>query len=234
MDNRPVNQRGQEHQAEKLTGNRAQKGNLAGGAPRWTYEVKWAGNDPKTKKPWKTTWEPASCLIGWEKEMKEVDKLAVQKALLPTINPFTEALKARERAAKQKAEEHQKKRERLQRRQRRRARTSDDEESSEEGDKNKLTTEEEALAAEQVTAELEKLEHMLAMLAGGTAATAAGAAAAAGASVETDMQVMAAAAGISQGKQHKREGRSLVWKAFNQKNSQMHATALQRWQQGLQ
>ena len=35
-DTRPVNQRGQEWQAQKLTGNRAQKGNLPGGAPRWS------------------------------------------------------------------------------------------------------------------------------------------------------------------------------------------------------
>jgi len=33
-DQRPVNQRGQEFQAEKLTGNRAQSGNLSGGRPR--------------------------------------------------------------------------------------------------------------------------------------------------------------------------------------------------------
>ena len=41
LDTRPVNQRGQEWQAEKLMGNRAQKaekGNLPGGAPRWTYD----------------------------------------------------------------------------------------------------------------------------------------------------------------------------------------------------
>ena len=54
-DTRPVNQRGQEWQAEKLTGARAQKGNLPGGRPRWTYEVKWKGTDPKTKKPHPTT-----------------------------------------------------------------------------------------------------------------------------------------------------------------------------------
>ena len=32
-DTRPVNARGQEYQAEKLTGNRAQRGNLHGGSP---------------------------------------------------------------------------------------------------------------------------------------------------------------------------------------------------------
>ena len=40
-DARHVNQRGQEWQAVKLTGKRAQRGNLRGGAPCWTYEVVW-------------------------------------------------------------------------------------------------------------------------------------------------------------------------------------------------
>ena len=90
-DNRPVNQRGQEWQAEKLTGARAQKGNLLGGGPRWTYEVKWKGSDPVTKKPYPTTYEPAANLIGWGKEMKEVDKACELRALQAPINPFVEA-----------------------------------------------------------------------------------------------------------------------------------------------
>ena len=36
-DTRPVNQRGQEWQAEKLTGARAQKGNLLGGGPNLSF-----------------------------------------------------------------------------------------------------------------------------------------------------------------------------------------------------
>ena len=60
-ETRAVNARGQEFQAEKLTGSRAQRGNLPGGAPRWTYEVKWKGDKWKN-----TTFEPASCLVGWE------------------------------------------------------------------------------------------------------------------------------------------------------------------------
>ena len=64
-DNRPINARGQEYKAEKLTGNRAQRGNLKGGAPCWVYEVKWSGN-------FSNSYEPASCLVGWEKEMKHV------------------------------------------------------------------------------------------------------------------------------------------------------------------
>ena len=112
-DNRPVNQRGQEWQAEKLTGARAQKGNLLGGGPRWTYEVKWKGSDPVTKKPYPTTYEPAANLIGWGKEMKEVDKACELRALQAPINPFVEAQRAREAAAKQKAEELAKKRARL-------------------------------------------------------------------------------------------------------------------------
>ena len=56
----PSTGRGKEYQAEKLTGNRAQAGNLHGGKPRWTYEVKWAGSHIKN------TYEPASYLIGWD------------------------------------------------------------------------------------------------------------------------------------------------------------------------
>jgi hypothetical protein len=35
-DTRTIFNRGEQYQAEMLTGNRAQKGNLPGGAPRWT------------------------------------------------------------------------------------------------------------------------------------------------------------------------------------------------------
>ena len=112
-DTRPVNQRGQEWQAEKLTGARAQNSKLPGGRPRWTYEVKWKGNDPDTRRPWPTTFEPAECLIGWGKEMKEVDEACELRAVQAPINPFVEAQRVREAAAKQKAEELAKKRARL-------------------------------------------------------------------------------------------------------------------------
>ena len=58
VDDRPVGARGAEYQAEKLTGARAQRGNLPGGAPRWVYEVKWKGIHVKN------TYEPADCLVG--------------------------------------------------------------------------------------------------------------------------------------------------------------------------
>ena len=58
-ETRPVNERGMTWQAQKLTGKRAQRGNLPGGAPRWAYEVQWKGTA-------KTTYEPADCLVGWE------------------------------------------------------------------------------------------------------------------------------------------------------------------------
>ena len=38
-EKRHVNERGQEWQAEKLTGNRAQKGLLSNGLPNYVYEV---------------------------------------------------------------------------------------------------------------------------------------------------------------------------------------------------
>ena len=48
-----------------MTGARAQRGIDAAGRPRYVYEVKWAGVDPKTKEPFTNTYEPAACLIGW-------------------------------------------------------------------------------------------------------------------------------------------------------------------------
>ena len=44
----PVAQRQQTWEAEKLTGNRAQRGSHPGGAPRYVYEVKWKGAYPST------------------------------------------------------------------------------------------------------------------------------------------------------------------------------------------
>ena len=70
---KPINQRGTEYQAEKLTGNRAVQGKLPTGGPRYVYEVKWAGINSKTKRPWPCSFEPAGCLIGWEAQMKAVD-----------------------------------------------------------------------------------------------------------------------------------------------------------------
>ena len=42
-DKRPVNSRGREWQAIKLTGNRAQKGVLSGGGPKFVYEDRSCG-----------------------------------------------------------------------------------------------------------------------------------------------------------------------------------------------
>ena len=84
----------------------------------WTYEVEWQGN-------YKNSFEPAACLVGWEKEMKEVDKNVAQRLLLPKVKPAAEALKAREAAAKKKAEDTQKRVVRLKRLKTRRARAGD-------------------------------------------------------------------------------------------------------------
>uniref|UniRef100_A0A7S0Q489 Chromo domain-containing protein n=1 Tax=Coccolithus braarudii TaxID=221442 RepID=A0A7S0Q489_9EUKA len=120
VDKRPVNERGVLFQAEKLTGNRAQRGNLPGGTPRWTYEVKWKGGH-------RPTYEPAECLVGWEAEMHTVDEEYVRRALLPKVNPLVEAQKKREAAARLKVEDMMKRKERLQRLARRRARLHGDE-----------------------------------------------------------------------------------------------------------
>ena len=82
-EERPVHLRGEEYEVDKLTGKRATKGKLPGGAPkcvqpeplllctpvslthivpfacRWVYEVKWRPSDGKT---WPNSYEPASCL----------------------------------------------------------------------------------------------------------------------------------------------------------------------------
>ena len=107
-----------EWQAEKLTGVRATRGSLPNnGGPRWVYEVKWAGINPATKKPWPTSFESAANLVGWDKEMKEIDELLRSKEQAPALNPARAARLAREEAAKAKAEELKKKKERLKRRQ---------------------------------------------------------------------------------------------------------------------
>ena len=211
-DQRPVNARGQEYEAERLTGNRAQKGKLPGGEPCLTYEVVWKGNH-------RNTYEPAACLVGWEAEMKKVDEKYDIAALFPRINPAAEANKAREMAAKKKAEELKSKRERLMRLKARRERmgnagvaSDDDEEEEEEADQ--------ALGDEELAAELEALGRQLQMLTGGAAVAAAVAAA-----LGEDLAGGSGAnGGVAQGevaaqRSHKREGRSNVWKAFNRETN---------------
>ena len=216
-DARPVTQRGKEWQAVKLTGSRAQRGNLRGGAPCWTYEVVWHGKH-------KNTWEPASCLIGWEKEIQKIDEQCGLAKLLPIIRPNVEAQKAREAAAEIKAAQLEKRRARLMRIKARNARRaaasgeqaavdlSDEEDLGEDGDM------EEAAVVEQLT----MLEQQLAMLTGATAFAAAANAAAAGESAAAQAAALDAE-GAAQGARaqqacktvHRRPGRSRVWKAFN-------------------
>ena len=203
-DARPVNQRGLCFEAEKLTGNRAQSGNLPGGAPRYTYEIKWKGNH-------KSTYEPAACLIGWEAEMKKVDEDCAARNLLPQVKPVAEAQKAREMLAKKKAEELAKRKERLLRLKARRVRMNGEdhveEEGEEEGFDDDVLPEDEALGAEAIAAELLALERQLAMLAGGTAAAALEQEHGADEAVVTPCK--------PQGGARSRPGRSLVWKAFD-------------------
>ena len=74
----PVNERGKEHQALRLTGKRAQKGT------KYTYEVVWAPGS--NGKDFPKSWEPASCLIGWEKEMNKVDAQIDKRAKEAPMN----------------------------------------------------------------------------------------------------------------------------------------------------
>ena len=181
-DTRPnINQRGQTWQAVKLTGNRAQRGNLPGGAPRFVYEVLWQGGAK--------TYEPADCLVSWGKEMKAVDEACGVRALMPQINPAAEARRARELAAKKKAEELEKRRADLQRLQRRRARCArlgdalelEEDEVDQPSDVSNAGDAMEADASEeQLAEELRVLEEQLQTLAGGAVFEAAAGAAAAG------------------------------------------------------
>jgi hypothetical protein len=136
------------------------------------YEVKWKGN-------WANTYEPASCLVGWEKEMKSVDEKYSIAALMPQVNPVVEALKAREEAAKRKAEDLKKRRDRLLRLKARRARMAilgsdvdqeqeaEDDEDDELGEDDELDEDDEAIGNE-----LNVLEEQLRMLTGAHAVTA--------------------------------------------------------------
>ena len=200
----------------KLTGKRAQRGNLRGGAPCWTYEVVWHGNHSNT-------WEPAACLIGWEKEMKKIDESCGLARLLPIINPAVEAQRAREAAAKQKAEELGKRKARLLRLKDRRARRAaaqgweDDADYRESDDSEDDEDEEDGaeLPDGALAEELAKLEQQLQMLTGAAVFAAAANAASAGeAAVDAGLTT---ADGKSQGDavQHSRPGKSRVWKAFN-------------------
>ena len=205
-ETRTIFNRGEQYQAEMLTGNRAQKGNLPGGAPRWAYEVKWVGGAK--------TYEPATCLVGWEAEMKKVDDKYSIAALLPKVSPAAEALKAREAAAALKAQELEARRSRLLRLKARNARMgdamSDDEDDEADGEVDEV---DETLPEDAINNELQILEAQLQMLAsGGTVFAAAAAAAAAGNELGGEP---AANPGVAQGSQHKREGRSRVWKAFD-------------------
>ena len=169
-DTRPIHQRGQTWQAVKLTGNRAQRGNLPGGAPRFVYEVLWQGGAK--------TYEPADCLVSWGKEMKAVDEACGVRALMPQINPAAEARRARELAAKKKAEELEKRRADLQRQQRQRARCArmgdaleDDEDEadhlSDVSDASDAMEDDHDASEEQLAEELRVLEEQLQRLAGG-------------------------------------------------------------------
>ena len=106
--------------AERLTGKRAQAGRLpGGGAPRYSYEVKWKNTGETAETAWPNTFEVTDNLGGWEKEMKEVDERIAARANEPSINPVQQATAARELAAQRKGEKLAAHRERLLRKKRR-------------------------------------------------------------------------------------------------------------------
>ena len=158
---KPVNQRGKEWAAERLTGKRAQSGKLPGGGPRYTYEVVWKVTGGKK---WANTWEPADCLIGWEAEMSEVDKKIVENAQQAPLRLAAQANAVREAAAKKKAAELADRRKRLLRKQQRqqaRGETPSDDEGEEDGEADEEDDSDlPALADELAAALRENLEQL--------------------------------------------------------------------------
>ena len=158
---KPVNQRGKEWAAERLTGKRAQSGKLPGGGPRYTYEVVWKVTGGKR---WANTWEPADCLIGWEAEMSEVDKKIVENAQQAPLRLAAQANAVREAAAKKKAAELADRRQRLLRKQQRqqaRGETPSDDEGEEDGEEDEEDDSDLPAAADELAAALhENLEQL--------------------------------------------------------------------------
>ena len=62
---------------------------------KYTYEVVWA---PCNGKAWPNTFEPASCLIGWEAEMNKIDEDIEKRANEAHVNVVQMANAARELA----------------------------------------------------------------------------------------------------------------------------------------
>jgi hypothetical protein len=224
---KPVDQRGKEYNAERLTGNRIQKGIDGAGRPRYLYEVKWAGCDPKTQQPWKNTFEPPTCLIGWEEQMKRVDEAIQAKINEPQLNPAKKAQEEREAKARAKAQELEKKKERLQRLQQRRLARGgiNDEDQVMEEEEEEAEEGEEELSLEQLGNELERLTQLGLLVQqtfgqeGGPSReqleklfTAFGADATA---VAAAAQMAAQQPAAERPAVHAREGRSRVWIAFD-------------------
>ena len=77
-----IHQRGAEWEAVRLTGKRSQKG------IKYLYQVEWKS---KAK-----TFEPVTCLVGWEAEMKKVDEEIEKSANEPFLNQVAVIAKKRE------------------------------------------------------------------------------------------------------------------------------------------
>ena len=191
-------------EAEKLTGLRAQSGKLPDGNPKWTYEVQWKG----TK--WPNTFEPATHLIGWEKEMSEVDAKVAAKAKLPEVNLAKMATEARKAAAEKRHVELQSRRAMLERASRKRARGAD--ESAPDDEEEEEDTEVRDLSAEQLLEEMVLVAQQLA--AAGIKTKQTGTAPDAGTPAAEQVEPRAPrSAADKPAKQRKKLSR--VWKAFD-------------------
>ena len=163
---RPEYEKGKEWPVERLTGKRCQKGKLPNGMAKWIYEVEWK---PTAGKTHPNTFEPPENLVGNEDRMREVDKAIQEAASQMFHKPVKAAIDAKEAAAKKKADALEQRRESLMRKQRRdrraRARTTDQAPSSDDDeDENEEDFADDEFAefsAEQLAAELLKMEALL-------------------------------------------------------------------------
>jgi hypothetical protein len=198
-----------EFAAERLTGKRAQ--NKQG----FTYEVKWK-NGPGGK-VYPNSFEPPTCLVGWEAEMKKADAAILLQRKDTFLKPVKEKRAREEEAARQKAVELGQRREALMRKQRRlqrgRRRAPEGEEAADEDDEEEEEEEDDddddedvPSDNEQLQAELEKIALELGIAPGTCGATTEG---------TPEGAATSAGASTSAAPERKRKGTSRVWLAFD-------------------
>ena len=206
-----------DHQAERLTGKRAQKRGREGTVV-YTYEVQWKDGPPAGKK-WQNTFEPAECLVGWEAEMKKVDEQIVARSQQAFLKPVQVARAVKEQQAKEKAKALQQQRDQLLRKKRRQARVqasngeeeqeeSEDDDDDDDDDDDALLPDGEQLEHEllNATTQLEALQQLFRPAQTGTPTA-------------TPTEAATDASGSATKSGRKRPGTSRVWLAFDRETN---------------